>query len=117
MAYDILLNQGDSYAAIGQGVIAVTVTAAPNLAGATISCLIARGATVVVTAPAALAAATYPAAQVVNVPLTRTQTLLLDRKTYTYQIVATLSNGETVTLSPESGGRGDLYATPMAGVT
>ncbi len=112
----IILNQGDSYSATGQGVVAVTVTSAPNLTGNTgLSFVVARGATILFTASGTLAAATYPAAQVVNVPLTRAQTLLLTMKNYTYQLVTTLSNGDTVTLSPESGGQGTLYATPVAG--
>jgi len=94
----ITLHTGNDYSALGQGPVTWTLTGAPNLTGATITLTVARGATTILTAVGALAAATYPSAQVVNVPLTDTQTDTLSPMAYAYGLNAVLSNGDEVTL-------------------
>jgi len=92
------IRTGNDYSVIGQGPITWTLTGAPNLTGATITLAVARGATTILTAAGTLAGSTYPAAQVVNVPLTDAQTDTLAPMAYAYGLNAVLSNGDEVTL-------------------
>jgi len=107
------VKQGDDFSGIGQGPISWTLTNAPNLALATITLEISRGGVILVTTPGVLASGVWPAAQVVTVALTDTQTGTLSQRNYAYRLAATLSNTDIVTL--DSGGPGSLYATPRTG--
>jgi len=106
----IQIRQGNDYSAVGQGPITWTLTGAPNLTGATITLTVARGATAILTAVGALVGSTYPAAQVVNVPLTDAQTDTLVPMEYAYGLNAVLSNGDEVTLDA-----GYLVTRPSVG--
>lgn len=109
MTASIRLTQGDDYSTIGQGPIEFTISNAPNLVGATITLEITQGATAAVTATGTLASGIYPAAQVVQVPLTDTQTNGLARAAYGYRLRAVLSNGDVVTL--DHGETGSVFVT------
>jgi len=108
----ILLHAGDAYGAAGQGAIVWTLTNAPNLTGATVSLKITRGDAVVVTAPGTVVSGVYPAAQVVHTPITATQTITLTLVSYGFRLVATLSNGDIVTL--HHGEAGSVVVTRQA---
>ena len=110
---ETILHAGDDYSASGQGAIPFTITDAPNLTGATsITLEITRGGVAKVTAAGTLVAATYPAPQVVAVPLTALQTAGLSLRSYGYVLRATLSNGNVVTLG--HGETGSVMVTRSA---
>ncbi|HXH79495.1 hypothetical protein [Nocardioides sp.] len=109
----IHLHQGDAYTVIGQGPPAWTLANAPNLAGATIALQITRNGAVVVAAAGTLASGVYPAAQVVHTPLTAQQTAGLGLVSYGYRLIATLSNGDVVTL--DHGDTGSVLVTRAQG--
>lgn len=109
----LVLHAGDDYTAIGQGPPVFTLTNAPNLTGATITLQITRGGAVVVAAAGTLASGVYPSAQVVHVPLTALQTAGLTLVSYGFRLVATLSNGDVVTL--DHGEAGSVSVTRAQG--